>query len=111
MADGNAPRVLPDLSARMAQMEDMLARLEAENVKLRNAAALAGIRSSVILKVNDGEGQAGGISCFVNSRFPMTAYASQWLLLADYLKCPPDSPIRTFIDQHKTRLAWKPTKG
>ena len=126
MADGNSPRVLPDLSARMAEMEAMMARLAAENAALRAAATspLANIRYQVndgVTKGKDGKPdkqQAGGISIFVNSKYPAVMYADQWLKLLDFMgyQAPDgikgtDRDLRHFIDQHKSRLSWKAPKG
>ena len=84
--------VLPDLQAQIDQLKKIVEAQSAANAALQAQLASKG-GSGVIMKVNDGDGQKGGISVFVNSRHPMTAYASQWLIFLDHVQAPADSPM------------------
>jgi hypothetical protein len=88
---GADARVLPDLSALVAEME----RLKAENAKL---ASLAAQPRKVSFKVTE----KGGLSMYGLGRFPVTLYRSQWELLLSHA-----DDIRAAIDRNASALATK----
>lgn len=72
-----------------------LARLRAENEKLRTAAAT---RQRISFKVTE----KGGLSAYGLGRFPVTLYRSQWEALAKAMPALVD-----YIEAHKAELATK----
>ena len=81
-------------AATQETQEQELARLRAENAKLRNKAVNG-------MKVTD----KGGVSLYGLGRFPVTLYKSQWLELLDQAE-----GIRQFINENDHRLAQKQDK-
>jgi hypothetical protein len=73
---------------------DELARLRAENERLRAASA----PRPVTFKISD----KGGVSVYGMGRFPTTLYVEQW----DRLLAQADE-LRAFIDQNRGRLRTK----
>ena len=74
-------------------VEDELARLRAENERLRKVATRGGsIRVS----------EKGGVSVYGLGRFPVTLYKEQWLRLLDMAE-----EIRAFIRDHERELKTK----
>lgn len=98
-------RVLEDLSQVKARMEAMmaedespeqeLARLRAENARLRESKANA---RGVSCKVTD----KGGVSVYGMGRFPVTLYAGQWERLFAHL-----DEIKAFIEVNRSKLSFK----
>jgi len=75
------------------EMDDELARLRAENERLKKAAARGGsIRVS----------EKGGVSVYGLGRFPVTLYKEQWLRLLDMA-----DDIRAFIRDNQAELKTK----
>jgi len=75
------------------EMDDELARLRAENERLKKAAARGGsIRVS----------EKGGVSVYGLGRFPVTLYKEQWLRLLDMA-----DDIRAFIRDNADKLKVK----
>ena len=82
----------------LAEMQAEMARLIAENDKLRNAKASSGTLS---LKVSE----KGAVSVYGMGRFPVTLYREQWeKLLAQSPK------ILDFIHANAASLSTKPVK-
>lgn len=76
------------------QLMAEVARLQAENEKLK-----AKQNRALSLKVSE----KGGVSLYgVNSRWPITMYANQWLRVLDKA-----DEIRKFIDANKAALSTK----
>jgi len=71
-----------------------LARLKAENERLRNQRA-----RGVGLKVSE----KGAVSVYGLGRFPVTLYKEQWTRLLDMA-----DEIRLFINENEARLKTKP---
>lgn len=93
------PRVLPDLQS--FELEE-LARLRAENARLKEAAARQA-KSRVKFKVSDkGAVQLLGIG----SRFGITLYPTTWLAIFDMA-----GEIKDFIEAHRDELSWSKDKG
>jgi hypothetical protein len=67
----------------LADLQAEVARLTAENSKLREAR-----NAKLSLKVSE----KGGLSCYGLGRFPVTLYAQQWTRLLDFAET-----IRAFI--------------
>ena len=75
------------------EMDDELARLRAENERLKKAASRGGtIRVS----------EKGGVSVYGLGRFPVTLYKEQWLRLLDMA-----DDIRAFIRDNAEKLKVK----
>lgn len=72
-----------------------LARLRAENEKLR---AKAASRATISFKVTE----KGGVSAYGLGRFPVTLYLSQWERL---IKAMPD--LEAFLVENMAKLATK----
>lgn len=77
---------------RDAKIAELEAKLAAANKALQSKSALR-------CKVSE----KGGVSVYgLNSRWPITLYASQWAKLADYMPT-----VLTFIDVNRGSLATK----
>jgi hypothetical protein len=77
-------------------LKDEIARLRAENERLRRARA-TGLRLRVSEK--------GAVSVYGLGRFPVTLYKEQWLRLLDDA-----SEIRNFIQENESELKTKETR-
>lgn len=82
-----------DREAAKRILEEELAKLRAENEKLR---AVKG--PTLRLKVSD----KGAVSLYGLGRFPVTLYASQWERLLGM-----KGEVERFIEEHKTELSFK----
>lgn len=107
MADGNSPRILPDLSAQLAQMQAMITAQQAEIARL----SLAKPAGNITLKVSErkldpatGEVKSKGGALMVCGlgQWPTTLYASQWERLLDRA-----DDIRAFIKANAATLTRK----
>lgn len=94
MADGNSPRILPDLSQQLAAMQAQLTALAAENAALRSA-PLANMKLRISEK---GCVTLSGI----NGKWGVSFYAAQWeAILAKkeeilaFIKAHPELPRKT----------------
>ena len=98
-------RVLADLTQIKAKMETMmsedetpeqeLARLRAENARLRESKATA---RGVSCKVTE----KGGVSVYGMGRFPVTLYAGQWERLFAHI-----DEIKAFLETNRSKLSFK----
>lgn len=79
--------------------EQELARLRAENAKLKANKANQGTSMKVSEK--------GGISLYGLGRFPVTLYRSQWATVIGMVK---DGTLEAFIEANKHVLKEKPAK-
>ena len=80
----------------MAVLQDLqaeIARLKAENDKLRQAKARA-----LTVKVSE----KGAVSVYGLMRFPVTLYAQSWLKLIAFAET-----IKAFIEENRSQLSWK----
>lgn len=87
MADGNSPRILPDLSQQLAAMQAQLTALASENASLRLSRS-----GKLTFKVSE---KTGALMVCGMQKFPTTLYVSQWeriLAAAD--------DMRAFIAAH-----------
>jgi len=75
------------------QMQQELARLRAENLKLSQKGSA--------IKVS----QKGAVSVYGFGQWPVTLYASQWETMFDKIPA-----IKQFIADHKAELSVKPAK-
>jgi hypothetical protein len=88
-------RVLPDLTQGVTDLAGELARLRAENAKLRQEKSQSGPFG---MKVTE----KGGVSVYGMGRWPVTLYAGQWekvLANADRIKA--------FIEANRDKLSFK----
>lgn len=76
------------------QMQAEIARLVAENSKLK----AAGVAAKLTAKVSD----KGAVSIYGMGRFPVTLYAQQWARLFAHRE-----QIEAFIEANKDRLSTK----
>ena len=74
-------------------LQTKIARLEAENERLKSAS-----RRGVSMKVSE----KGGLSVYGLGRFPVTLYPEQWGKLLDMAP-----EIRSFIEDNRGQLKWK----
>jgi hypothetical protein len=74
-------------------LEEKLARLEAENARLKKTAS-----KGISLKVSE----KGGVSVYGLGRFPVTLYKEQWAKLLDMA-----DDIRAFIRDNEASLKAK----
>lgn len=77
--------------------EEKLARLEAENARLREQMEHRK-PGQLRLKVSE----KGGLSVYGLGRFPVTLYKEQWLKLLDYA-----DEIRSFVKENDAQLKAK----
>lgn len=75
------------------EMTAMIARLQAENAKLKTAN-----QGKLSCKVSE----KGAVCVYGLGRFPVTLYASQWTRLLDFAVA-----IRAFIETNQDKLATK----
>lgn len=83
MADGNSPRILPDLSQQLAQMKAMIEAQQAEITRLSSARQPGKLTLKVSERKLDpatGEVKSKGGALMVCGlgQWPTTLYASQW---------------------------------
>jgi hypothetical protein len=81
--------------------DERMARLEAENKRLRDQMEQRRT-SNVRLKVSE----KGGVSLYGLGRFPVTLYKEQWVKLLDHA-----DEIRSFLKEHDQLLKVKETKS
>ena len=101
-----APRILPDLSAMQAMMEQQAAMIEALKSELESKSRSKSVSFKITApKLNDkGEmaGSTGALSVYGVGRFPLTLYKAQWLKLIAII---PD--LQAFIKANETNLSTK----
>lgn len=82
----------------MAELLARLAKLEADNDRLRKEKADALLKKGISCKVSE----KGGVSVYGLGRFPITLYRGQWDRLFEHQKA-----IKDFIEANASKLATK----